>query len=34
MQYRFAQPATGTQLDDEAQEARRTDPHGPASALP
>jgi hypothetical protein len=31
-QYRFAQP--GTQLDEEALEARRTDPHGPASALP
>jgi hypothetical protein len=31
-QYRLAQP--GTQLDEEAQEARRTDPHGPASALP
>jgi hypothetical protein len=33
-QYRFAQPNPGTQLDEEAEEARRTDPHGPASALP
>jgi hypothetical protein len=33
-QYRFAQPQPGTELDEEAQEARRTDPHGPASALP
>ena len=33
-QYRFAPGDAGTQLDEEAEEARRTDPHGPASALP
>jgi hypothetical protein len=33
-QYRLAPPNNGTQLDEEAEEARRTDPHGPASALP
>jgi hypothetical protein len=31
-QYRLAQPGTG--LDEGAQDARRTDPHGPAAELP
>jgi hypothetical protein len=33
-QYRLAPAEPGTQLNNEAGEARRTDPHGPASALP
>ena len=33
-QYRLAPSNPGTQLDERAEEARRTDPHGPASALP
>jgi hypothetical protein len=33
-QYRLAPSNPGTQLSEEAEEARRTDPHGPASALP
>jgi hypothetical protein len=33
-QYRLAPADPGTQLDEDADEARRTDPHGPASALP
>jgi hypothetical protein len=33
-QYRLAPSNPGTQLNEEAEEARRTDPHGPATALP
>jgi hypothetical protein len=33
-QYRLAPGEPGTQLSGEAQEARTTDPHGPASATP